>query len=872
MIETEGSEYTPRVEVVFNPEQGTPFGVQREGNQWQLSVNRTFFESKGFTLDEINGAIYLEEACLSRQTTASSKAVVDGLRRWQDLAAADPKASVFKAGFERLSALASLEEKDLEKAASARRYLEKFSARLPSSDHTDQLFSALLKKQLGQDVTPDNDLVDRVLNNLQKPENIEGRAVSPLEALCSPDLSFSAKVSWFDARFLPRLKFLENQDQKRQESKPAQPNEEQPTPEEPQEPPTPPPAEDEYEQHRGREEKGKGAPLFVIAPGYTGYFETDSFDSIDESSGRLKKSDILRMKTAMSSTSANILDNTRRTISGYSGTNLFGLPLAPRFVSTQEGLETLKNQGFETYSDAEDHVFLKSRTNSPIGVEIALSAGLPNVIRSQDSTTSELNLPDQIGQELTKINNLSTDSLGKIQEWQDFIQGFFKYPPDDQVEGMYTVVDSSTARLRAMTDGKLLDCYLAREFFIAGLKRLNLPDVVWRGVNGHFVASRQKDGTTHISSGTGHSWVKVKVDGQNNWIIFDPTPPGDPIHKGEGAIDEFGELSPEPLSEENLQDLENEAQSGDNKKEPQQTQDQYLLQFAREAGISEDEAKEILRVLSQVDQTTDRQGRILLARLEEQFSRIIQEYTDLRMDTLGLVRMSRGRGLKEPVDTLLDLRSGNLDPGGFERKRLVEEKEQFYGGWDLEIVGDGSRSMKDPLGGRIKYIVQRDMSYLLHRALHQFSQEAQRRKLRLVTPLKIRSSQYMFRGNEVEEIKPLTDEFTPTQMALLWKKSAENIHGGTPAHLGLEAVLDRIPPEDVQLLRDKQLLKVVALISDGDYDDSSRVRALIERAQEMNVIVAEFHITDERSLEDLPQNVAESVIDSAKKLIPEKVK
>jgi hypothetical protein len=460
--------------------------------------------------------------------------------------------------------------------------------------------------------------------------------------------------------------------------------------------------------------------------------------------------------------------------------------------------------------------------------------------------------------------------LGKLQEWRDFITSYFKYPKDEQVESMYAMVDSNPSRLNALVKSKLLDCYLAREFFIAGLKRLNLADVEWRAVNGHYIASSQKDGSAHISSGTAHAWVKIKVPGEKNWIIIDPTPPGDPVHENEGALDEFGELSAESMSEENLAQLEKEAEKQQAKQN--ETQDQYLLEFAREASIDPTEAKEILATLAEVDQLKDNQGRNLLMRLKEQFDKVIEEYTELKQENLGLVEMSRGQELDDPVAAYIDIHSGSLDPTGFERKRIVEEKKQYYGGWDLEIIADGSGSMNDPLGGRLKHKVQRDMSYLLHRALHRFSQEAQRRKLRLITPLKIRSSQFMFRGSDVEEIKALSDQFTPPQMALLWKESSKNVGGGTPAHLGLQRVFDTITDDEKQLLREKKLLKVVALISDGGYDNQTKVDDLTSQLQELNVVVAEFHITDAKSLDDLPQNVAEKVIEQARSLMPERIK
>lgn len=870
MVERELSGYTPKVEVVFTANQDRPFGVNRTATGWQLSVNKTHFESKGFLPQEIEGAVFLEEERLGMQVGQTSSSAIAGLRRWQQVAGQSPHAITFKGAFERLAALSSLEEKDAHKSQLARKYLEKLALRSPGPTNTDQLFSALLMTGLGNDVTPDTKAVERVINNLKKPENVEGRQVSPLDALVSPDLSFTSKASWLENRFLPRLEFLERQDRLRREQEEKK-QEEQPkdTKQQQDQAPTPSPAQDEYEQHRGREEKGKGTPTFVIDPSFTGYWEEDSFDFIDEQTGRLVKSQTQRIRTA-TSLQGQSTDGTKRTISGNTGIDLFSLPLVSGFQLTPEGLVSLRAQGVEVFSDIEGHTFLQSSSNIKIAAEIAMSANLSNFgINSKNNETFDQAFPQEIEQVLFRIRSLPIDALEKIQEWKDFIGSSFKYPEDTQVEQMYASVDRSSSRLTAMTESKLLDCYLAREFFISGLKRLSLEDVQWRAVNGHYVAGSQKDGTAHIGSGTGHAWVKVRVSNERSWIIFDPTPPGDPVRKGEGAIEE-SEGTSQLLSGEDLDELEKE--SSNNFKNPSETQDHYLLQFANEAGISPTEAKSILSTLAQVDQLKDSLGRNLLTRLKEQFDRIIEKYTVTRQENLGVVEMSRGQSLDDPVAALIDLRGGSSDPLGFERKKLVEETESYYGGWDLEIVADGSGSMNNSLGARKKYMVQRDMSYLLHRALHRFSQEAQRRKLRLVTPLKIRSSQYMFRGNEIEVIKPLTDEFTPPQMAVLWKKSAENVGGGTPAHLGLKAVLERIPPNEVKLLQGKQLLKVVALISDGGYDDPSEVRSLINRLEALNVIVAEFRITDQRSLDDLPENVAAKVIEEASALMRERVK
>ncbi len=846
-----------------------PFSAIRTDFGWSLAVNRPYFIAKGFTPNEIEGAAHLELERLNKQMSADTKEAVAGLRTWQDLTSKDTSVNAFKTAFERLAALRSLETREPEKAALARKFLEKYARRLPSQNNQDQLFSLVLKKGLGEDASTSAGPAATTLSNLERKEKIEDRVVSPLDALFNEDLSFSAKASWFEARLLPRLEFLAQQDRLKAEKE--QKVEISQNSEEPQDPPIPPPAQDEYEQHRGREEKGKSSPTFIIEPGRTGYWEGESYDIIDEATGRLSKSDTQKIKTSVTQVVHSFVENSTRTIRGQTGTDLFSLPLASSFEPTQEGFDATRTEGVDLYTDAEGHFFMKSSGNKQFNIQIAQITGEPaKGINSLDTTVSD-SIPQEIQTELDRIKNSTTSSFDRIVLWQEYIQNTFKYPQDEQVESMYQQVDQSSSRISAMAQIKLLDCYLAREFFIAGLKRLELSDVEWRSANGYYASSKQKDGAVHLSSGNAHAWVKLRTSGSNEWIIFDPTPPGDPIHEGEGSQEEFSDSSEELLSEEDMKQLEDEAKE-DGEKQSRQTQDEYLMRFATDAGVLPEEARQILEILKGVDETKDKQGRNLLKRLKEQFDRIIEYYTVQRKEFSGQVEMSRGFELDDPVAATIDVRSGTLDPTGFKKARIIEEKEEYYGGLDLEIVADGSGSMNESLGSKQKYLVQRDMSYLLHRALHRFSEEAQRRKLRLVTPLKIRSSQFIFRGSDIEQIKPLTDEFTPAQMATLWKESAQNIGGGTPAHLGLQAVLDRINPEEVQLLQDKKLLKVVALISDGGYDDASRVRALKKQLEDMNVIVAEFPISSAQSLESLPQNVAEKVIETAQQLMPERVK
>lgn len=865
------------VELLFDGEEQIPFKAVRTDNRWKLKINKDSLKAKGLTNDEIEGVCALEQERLVMQISLDSSSALEGLRKWQHLGKEDTQIQAFKTLFERISSLNSLERHDPEKAALARQFLTKFANM--GSNLPEQLFAGILATQVGDTVLQDQ-LIENVINNLGQPEEIEGRLVSPLDSLTSPTLSFESKTAWFENRFLPWLQFLKARDQTEKETESTQDSNQNQQEASPKQPQLPPPASDQYEQHRGKETKGEAEPIFIIDPYLGGYYESDSFDAIDETTGRLAKTVAQSVKGQVIPVSES--KDQIHQISGQTSDNLFSLPLTKDYHLTSAGLDTLRKIDIEVFADTEGHVFLKSSKNQQFQAEITHdSLQSPRGIFSQDSATAEQSLPQDIEQELEKIRSTSADSLDKAKLWRDFVHSYFKYPQDEQVEAMYQNVDSQSGnRLKAMVMDKLADCFLAREFFLSGLKRLALTDLEWRAVNGYFVKNKTKDNTAWLHSGNAHAWAKVRLHGEKDWIVLDPTPKGDPVKEGEesessdagNSMDDFEELSSEPLSEDQMEELQKEISEKEKKEKQISPEEQWLKEFSNKTGLPLDQVRKIKETLDQVDQMTDSQGRNILNLVKEQIDKIIQRYIKEKDREVGLVRMSQGETLEDPVAARLDLKAGVLDPTGFSRTETVTEKEEAYGGFDVHLAVDGSGSMADPLDGKIKYKEQQKMVYLMMRAIHYFAQEAEKRKLRLLTPLKVRSEVIMFQNNKAEVIKPLSEDFTLVDMAILWKRLGENIGGGTPDHLGLQAVLDNIPPQEVQLLKDKKLLKIVSLVRDGGSDNPGKVAQLSEQLRNINTIVADFLITDGSSLDKLPESIANQVIDAIRALMPQRVK
>ena len=339
------------IEIAFDETINVPFRAIEQDNEWQLQVNRSYFENRGFTGTEIEGACALEGERAIRQISLYTRESISGFRKWRSLGKADSQVQAYQTLFERLAALRALEKRDPQRAQLARSFLAKFSVSGEQS-YPEQLFAGILSKQIKGDIQVDT-AVEKVITSLERDESVEGRTVSPIDALQSPSLSFEAKAAWFDNRFLPWLEFLKTQQAAKHQEPPGEAKEQSEAKSD-QEPPTPPPATDEYEQHRGREEKQEGAPpIFKVEPYQGGYFEQDSYDKVDEASGKLSKSQAqaVQGQRIPTKSSPEEPDNPHRKISGHSGTDLFALPLVANHQLTERGLTNLQGLGIEILAD-----------------------------------------------------------------------------------------------------------------------------------------------------------------------------------------------------------------------------------------------------------------------------------------------------------------------------------------------------------------------------------------------------------------------------------------------------------------------------------------------------------------------------------------
>ncbi len=354
----------------------------------------------------------------------------------------------------------------------------------------------------------------------------------------------------------------------------------------------------------------------------------------------------------------------------------------------------------------------------------------------------------------------------------------------------------------------------------------------------------------------------------------DPGKSDDGEHEGD-----FGEHDATDVSDEELvamqEAVERESKNRQERKELTDT----VQVFAKEAGVTVEQAREILTAIERAKEFKDRKGRNILRRLKEEFANIVQKNLRVVEDET-MTTMSRGRRLRKPVRAMLDLRTGNLDPRGFARKTSTIEMEQVYGGFDVVLVADKSGSMTEVQSdGQTKAAKQQVMVFLLAEALHTASKDFQRMKVRCISPVDVRLGVVSF-GNGASRIElPLGETWGPKEQAMLWQSMQKNIGGGTPDFLGLQTAQHVLGNPNTKRLR------LILGSTDGESDNGVEARRVADeqRVAGTGTVVEMAGVGDGAkhvkatygdhgmwlsNYDDLPEWAAEHVVATAKKLLP----
>ena len=740
----------------------------------------------------------------------------------------------------------------------------------------------------------------KISEKLKEIETKEGKL--NLFDFLSEDIDLDLKRKWIENYILPKIDFLERLDLKEVQELPKK--EELPKEEEIEKMPDLLPQEDEdsfrpsMEESEPRKEDEPGA-YFKVKPFFGGYYKEKVWDKWDGKNLLWKE----KPRDFKEVEKEEIEEKSKRVMQGViKGGKITSLPLAYGFSFEKGSLNLPKDVQIKILEDKEGNFILDTRQEKNPVVPFSLIMGKRKKEKIQEEPKQTLQIETgQLSKEtegfledLKKDQSLSL--IEKAKKLKSFVKNKLEYSGDSSLNSVYW--QNPEEYFQKIEKYKKADCDVANTYFLGLLSSLEIP---CRMVTGHYIKVKDNQGAAVFSSGSGHAWTEV-WDGKD-WQKLDATPKGDPamdeeemdeVEDDEILEGDFGETEAEILSDEEIEELIEKAKEEIEKEKERKLspEEQRALNFAKEAECSKEEAKEILTQIEEARKLKDKKGRLILDLLSREFTKIVRENLKEVPSFRAPVTLSEADEIVEPVETWLDIKAGETEPGGFGKYEKKIEKEQVYGGFDVIFVKDKSGSMAetDPESGKIKYLEQQKGNFLLNESLHKFTQLCKRQRIKLLSPIDVRFADIGFQANKAEAFFPLTDKWGPKEQLTIWKKSAENIGGGTPDNLGLRAAREMIE-EDIKKMKkkEKERLRLVIVLADGGTDsdkvaDREKEKKLL---REMGVIVAGLGLTEAgkamkaayypdggwtESVSEMHEWIAEKVIEKAKNFYPKRIK
>ncbi|MEK7637197.1 MAG: transglutaminase domain-containing protein [Patescibacteria group bacterium] len=825
-----------------------------------------------------------------------SREGIAGLRSWQSLGKRSKSARTAKHVFETLGAYdrsvrASPENTEALQA-------EVMAQTEPTGlepNRVNELLSCFRAKQLGQPMPKVRPEVERIFTRIVKSQSTEGE-VDVSELMASGNISYGSKFQWFESRLAGALDWLESRDTEEARAKAQEP----PPPEvmkQKQEQPdlnVPPPQEDtltpSMEEMERSKENEPGA-YFTVRPFYGGYYRGDDFDTWNNRAMRWEKS-----ASSLADVEETSLDaKTRKTVAGtIHGGKRTILPMPYGYAPDVQTIRTHGGEVLPVKSDGHGSFIIdasKQRGLISFSAEIGKNTTpVLEVAPSAPQPGTEV-LSPETQRKLEEIVRSNQSALDKARALKAFVRSTLKYSNDSSFNAVYRSGDPNEYFSR-IEQHRQADCDVANTYFVALLRRIGIPSCL---VSGHYVKVKDKQNATVMSSGTAHAWAEA-WDGQR-WQRLDATPPGDPNmdvqetdeEKSDDAFEgDFGEQEAEVLSDEQLEKLMADAERALEQKE-RAPEELAALRFAAEADCTPEEAKVIMRKISEAREKRDNQGRNIRSRLLAEWQKVIQDNLVNRIRYTAPIRLSRGQELVDPVETVLDMAAGEADPSGFSKYERKVEREQIYGGFDAFLTVDksGSMSETDPSSGRPKWEDQQTFVFLMMDSMYGAAQEFKRQKIKLISPLDLRVALVSFQGGSGKVELPLGTSWGPKEQARVWRSLQENVGGGTPDHLGLQTVRRMIQEDASEHTSGKERLRLVLVSADGGSDNPATTIAAKESLKSLGAIVKAGGIgsgarqvvstyapdgTNLESFGDAPDWAAKEVIGQAKKLYPKKIR
>ncbi len=750
----------------------------------------------------------------------------------------------------------------------------------------------------------------RVINLLQPFARVETKAgyVNLFELLTSQDSSWKLKTTLYETQLKMALEWLVEQDlqklaedarkrgEQQGEKGEAAPTEPTDTGEQKQKQPknaVPPTNERAVSSMETGVEKGEGPPsaFFTVSPYFGGRYPQHRYTRFDPQTLEWEKD-----KHNFTPAGEETIDLQKTRV--YSGTMHGFLPLAIPLpydwafdaasfeTNAPEGAaEILRNQDGSWYF----------RVNAAGVFSYTIRAGPRMTIEEMApfETMMDLPLPQELKQ---KIEELRAQRLPLIKLKREIVKAVRVHLTySNNPDALRYYKQDPQKYFERIWERKEADCKVANDLACRALLEI---DKEFQYIAGFYVKEKNESGAAIMHAGNGHAWLEVWDKGSARPLPLDATPKGDPTVDEEkqeqelngeqedgdyGEQSQDGELFSEKEAKEKMKELEKK-EGTEKEKRKKSAEDPEEVRFAGLAECTPAQAREFFQALERVREIKDERGVPITDLMKQEWRKIVEERKIELRDYRGPVRMDRGDRLEDPASAVIDIRSGQFNPTGFEVDERVEKTEIDFGGINIYFSFDLSGSMNepDPSTGRRKADVQRDVALLFIDSIMQCSFIARQEESDLL-PFKI----MVTLASDTGKIGlPLTDKWGPKEQWAFYRAVTTLAGGGTPTHTTLKLIEQDFDKEQQELKKraiapEKLPIQYTAEISDGTPDDFSATEAMHRTLKAKGMVVRSYVIGGASqsadaapplaSFEDLPAILAKDIIEQFKKLHPRRI-
>lgn len=753
---------------------------------------------------------------------------------------------------------------------------------LPSIDEFLNTFAKIIEEK-DFDLTSVSKKVANLLKPLARIET-QGGHLNVFETLTNPDASWSLKKTIYETQIKAALEWLANRDLETltKKAKEEAPQEETKEKGNEQDTDLPSSSEDVASSMEGGMTKKEGEPakaLFTVKPFFGGYYKQLVFNQFDPATLKWGKPE-----NEFSDTPSETIDPLSvRVVMGRIRPNApLAFPVPYGWSLDQESMPA----GFELTQNQDGLPYVTAKTKDG---RYAITMGRCLTL-GEEQKPSPMEISGELDSELKKkIDTLKQSKLPPMKlkrEIVKLVRGHLTYSNSPEAYQKY--VKTPAKYFQKVWEHKEADCFVANTLAVRALAEV---DSRVRFVGGYFVKDKDKDGNAIMHQGNGHAWLEVWDEMSGRAVRLDATPKGDPNVdeeqqerelEGEGGEGDYGdeEIAGDKEAKEKIQEMKGKDGQG----KGQTKRPSFELaedQFSELAECTPLQAREFLNALERVRAIKNGHDVSISESMKDEWRKIMQERKVELRNFKGPVRMDQGTNLEDPVSALIDIRSGEFNPTGFEKEEVEQKIQTEFGGIDIYFSFDlsGSMGQPDAASGRSKADVQRDIALLFVDSLMQCAfMTRQHGEDSALLPIKI----MVTLASDTGEVKlHLTDRWGPKEQYALYSALIQTARGGTPTHQTLQLIEKDYKTEKDELKK-KRIPKAqlpvhyAPIITDGVPDDraeTARMRTVLKTQGMLsrNYIVGGVASDDDIAVESfsqLPRMLQKDIIELIHTLRP----